>query len=159
MSQNKDHANMYRYYLCCKQHAVVEVFITYSTYRYSYRYVVRLLISSLDVSASKGQFTRSASFCRIQDPESGSVLGMLGNWTKLTIRIQEQGNWTKLTNKIYFQPLKMASVPKWVCFMTKYLHKVYGIFHVKITTFRDGKVWPGSGSALVWLPESGSGLR
>ncbi len=47
----------------------------------------------------------------------------------------------------------------YVCFMTKYQHKVRYIFHIKITTFCDGKVWPGSGSALVRLLGSGSRLK
>jgi len=37
--------------------------------------------------------------------------------------------------------------------MTYYLHKVS--FSSKNSTFGDGKIWPGSGSALVCLPESG----
>jgi hypothetical protein len=45
----------------------------------------------------------------------------------------------------------------YVCVLTFYIQKVR--FSCKNTTYSDGKVWPGSGSGLVWLPESGSALK
>ncbi len=82
---------------------------------------------------------------------SGSVFGM-------RIRIQEHGNWLKFTNKPGFLPSKRLL---YLCVSVFDLLPTLIIqyFSCKNSAFCDFKVWPGSGSALVWLPGSGSALK
>ncbi len=91
-----------------------------------------------------------------------------GNWTKLTnfgftgigpamwVRICEHRNKPKLTNKPWFLPSNgFLYLSKYGMFLTFYLKEIFQ----EDSNFSDLKVLPGSGSALDFLPESGSTLR
>ncbi len=98
-------------------------------------------------------YLRTMSWIRIQIPDwfdclgSGSVLGM-------RTRTQKHENWPKLTNKPGFLLfLKVICLVFWNNTYCKY------IFHVKIklfVTFNSVQYPDPHGSALIWLPGSGS---
>ncbi len=93
------------------------------------------------------------------DPHGSELIWLFGSGSGPVLGMEEEIN-QNLQINLHFSLSKRLLYPRRyrVGFMTYCLHKVPHLyFSFKNPTFWDVFVWPGSGSAFVWLPGSGSG--